>query len=594
MKELMTGNEAVARGAFEAGVRFASAYPGTPSTEILENIANYKEIVSEWAPNEKVALETVLGASFAGVRSLAAMKHVGVNVAADPLFTVGYTGITGGMVLVSADDPGCHSSQNEQDNRYYAKFSKICCIEPSDSQESLDYVKRAFEISEMFDVLVLFRMTTRVCHSKSMVQTGERVEFETIPYQKKPQKFISAPANARALHPVVEDKLKRMEAFSNTTELNRIEWGKDKKMGIITSGISYHYAKEVFGDEASYLKLGFTFPLPMDKIRDFASQVETLYVIEELEPFIEEQMRAAGITNFIGKERIPNVGELNPDIIRRALLGKDDETIQASADSIVARPPTLCSGCPHRGFFYTLSKKKNVVITGDIGCYTLGSAPPLNATDSVICMGASISMGHGAKRAFDSTGQQKRVVSVIGDSTFFHTGINSLIHVAYNGGNTVTVILDNRITGMTGHQDNPGSGFKLNGDPSEMISIPDLVKAIGIQHVVTVNPLINKEVDEALEAAFAYEGASVIITRWPCALKKMSQMDISEFHLEERYICQVNVEACRGCKMCTRTGCPSIEFNTETKKSFINPSTCIGCTVCLQACPFNAIEKVRR
>ncbi len=589
MKKLMTGNEAVARGAYEAGVTYASAYPGTPSTEILENISEYREIVSEWATNEKVALETVIGASMAGARSIAAMKHVGVNVAADPLFTISYTGITGGLVLVSADDPGCHSSQNEQDNRYYAKFAKICCIEPSNSQESLDYVKKAFEISEQFDVAVLFRMTTRVCHSKSLVTEGERIEPPYIPYVKKPQKFISAPANAKAAHPVVEEKLKKLEEFSNTTELNRIEWG-DRKIGIITSGIAYNYAKEVFGSGASYLKLGFTYPLPMAKIRDFAAQVETLYVVEELEPFIEEQLRAEGI-NVIGKERVPRCGELNPDIVAKALLGVQSETIRASDESIVARPPTLCSGCPHRGFFYTLSKKKNVVITGDIGCYTLGSAPPLNATDSVICMGASISMGHGAKRVFEKFDPTKRVVAVIGDSTFFHTGINSLIHVAYNGGNTVSVILDNRITGMTGHQDNPGTGFKLSGEPASMIDLEQLVKAVGIKHVVTVNPLMAKEVDEALEAAFAYDGASVIITRWPCALKKFSKMDIEEFGLETRYVCEVVEEKCRACRMCTRTGCPSVEFNTDRKKSTINPNTCLGCEVCMQACPFDAITR---
>lgn len=588
----MTGNEAVARGAYEAGVVYASAYPGTPSTEILENIATYPEIVSEWAPNEKVALETTIGASMAGARTIAAMKHVGVNVAADPLFTISYTGITGGLVLVSGDDPGCHSSQNEQDNRYYAKFAKICCIEPSGSQECLDYLKEAFAISERFDVAVLFRMTTRICHSKSLVETGERMEVPVIPYVKKPNKFISAPANARALHPIVEEKYRAMEEFSNETPLNRIEWN-DKKIGIVTSGISYQYAKEVFGTSASYLKLGFTYPLPMEKIRKFASAVEKLYVIEELEPFIEEQMRAEGI-ECIGKEKIPRTGELNPDIVAKALLGRETSLIAPDPNTLVARPPTLCSGCPHRGFFYTLSKQKNVVITGDIGCYTLGSAPPLNATDSVICMGASISMGHGAKRVFEKADSSKRVVSVIGDSTFFHTGINSLIHVAYNKGNTVTVILDNRITGMTGHQENPGSGFKLNGDPTGMIQIEQLVRAIGIDHVRTVNPLMNREVESALNEAFEYEGASVIITRWPCALKRFSDQDVEEFGLDKKYVCEVDEPTCRGCRMCTKTGCPSVEFITEKKKSSINPNTCLGCEVCLQACPFHAIVRKER
>lgn len=591
MKVLMTGNEAVARGAFEAGVTYASAYPGTPSTEILENMIDYKEdLIAEWAPNEKVALETAIGASMAGARTLAAMKHVGVNVAADPLFTIGYTGITGGLVLVSADDPGCHSSQNEQDNRYYAKFAKIAMLEASDSQESLDYVKAAFEISENFDVPVLFRMTTRVCHSKGLVEMGERKNFEIIPYKKQPQKFIAAPAHAKMLHPIVEDKLIRLEQFSNETELNRIEWG-NKKVGIITSGVAYNYAREVFGDDASYLKLGFTFPLPMDKIRAFANEVETLYVIEELEPFIEEQMKAAGIP-CIGKEKIPRIGELNPDIVAKALLGVERETVHPDKAQIVGRPPTLCAGCPHRGFFFQLSKKKNVVITGDIGCYTLGSAEPLNATDSVICMGASISMGHGAKKAFEKNNVDKRVVSVIGDSTFFHTGINSLVHVAYNGGNTVNVILDNRITGMTGHQQNPGTGYTLQGDPANIIDIPQLVKSIGIQHVVSVNPLRLDEMDKALEDAFAFDGPSVIITRWPCVLKNFTEADIKEFNLAVKKQCHVIEETCRGCRVCTKTGCPAISFDNETKKAKIDKYMCVGCEVCLQACPFKAIERV--
>ncbi|OJV66114.1 MAG: indolepyruvate ferredoxin oxidoreductase subunit alpha [Clostridiales bacterium 38-18] len=590
MKVLMTGNEAVARGAYEAGVTYASAYPGTPSTEILENMVQYKDdLVAEWAPNEKVALETVIGASLAGARTIAAMKHVGVNVAADPLFTIGYTGVTGGLVLVSADDPGCHSSQNEQDNRYYAKFAKIAMLEASDSQESKDYVKAAFEISEKFDVPVLFRMTTRVCHSKGLVSFEDRKPVEIIPYKKQPQKFIAAPAHAKMLHPIVEDKLVRLEQFSNETELNRIEWGS-KKIGIVTSGVAYNYAKEVFGDDASYLKLGFTFPLPMDKIRSFANEVEVLYVVEELEPFIEDQMKVAGIP-CIGKEKIPRIGELNPDIVAKALLGIERDTIQPNPEQIVGRPPTLCAGCPHRGFFFALSKKKNVVITGDIGCYTLGSAEPLNATDSVICMGASISMGHGASKAFSFNKVDKKVVSVIGDSTFFHTGINSLIHVAYNKGNTVSVILDNRITGMTGHQENPGTGFTLQGDPANIIDIPQLVKSIGIEHVITVNPLKLKEVDAALEEAFAYEGPSVIITRWPCVLKNFSEADIKEFDLSKKQ-CHVIEDQCKGCRVCTKTGCPAISFDNKTKKAKIDKYMCVGCEVCLQACPFKAIERV--
>jgi indolepyruvate ferredoxin oxidoreductase alpha subunit len=534
-------------------------------------------------------METAIGASVAGARTLAAMKHVGVNVAADPLFTWGYTGVTGGFVLVSADDPGCHSSQNEQDNRYYAKFSKIVCIEPSDSQECLDYVKEAYKISEDFDVPVLFRMTTRTCHSKGLVELGERKEVPMVPYEKKPLKYVAAPATARILHPVVEDKLKRLEQFSNETPLNRIEMN-DTKIGIVTSGVAYEYAKEVFGDSASYLKIGMSFPLPMDKIKDFASKVEKLYVVEELEPFMEEQMKAAGI-ECIGKDLIPNIGELNPDIVSKALLNEERPTMSLADDKKVSRPPTLCTGCPHRGFFYALSKKRKVMVTGDIGCYTLGASAPLNTIDSVICMGGSISMAHGAKQAFAKNNVEQKVVSVIGDSTFFHTGVNSLMTVAYNNSNTVHCILDNRITGMTGHQENPGTGFKLQGEESKQIDIEKLCEAIGIEHIVTVDPLNLKQVDEALEAAFAYEGPSVIITRWPCALKKFSEQDIAEFDLSPRQY-KVDEDKCRGCKVCIKTGCPSLSFNGETKKAMIDPNTCIGCSVCSQSCPFDAIGKV--
>ncbi|SKC43689.1 indolepyruvate ferredoxin oxidoreductase subunit alpha [Maledivibacter halophilus] len=589
MKKFLTGNEAVARGAYEAGITVASAYPGTPSTEILENVALYKEdIYAEWAPNEKVALEVTIGASIAGARALAAMKHVGVNVAADPFFTYSYTGVNGGLVIVSADDPGMHSSQNEQDNRMYAKFSKAAMVEPSDSQESKDFVKTAIEISEKFDTPVLFRMTTRICHSKGIVEFGEREETPMKKYEKNIPKYVAAPANARALHVKVEDRLKKLEEFSNTTELNRFEWN-DKKIGIITSGVAYQYSKEVFGDKVSYLKLGFTFPLPMQKIKEFAAQVETLYIIEELEPYIEEQVKAAGV-NCIGKDIIPRVGELNPDIIAKAILGEEREIIKFDESKTVGRPPTMCAGCPHRGFYYALSKKKNIMVTGDIGCYTLGSAAPLSAMDTCICMGSSISTGHGAQRAFQKNGIDKRVVTVIGDSTFFHTGINSLIDIAYNKSSTVTVILDNRITGMTGHQENPGTGYTLQGEKTGMINIPKLCKAIGIPNVRTVNPLKLNEVNEALDEALASDEPSVIITRWPCVLKRLSQEDVEEFG-NERIVCEVNEDSCRGCKICTQTGCPAIEFDSNIKKARIDENMCVGCEVCLQACPFDAIEK---
>ncbi len=588
MKKFLTGNEAVARGAYEAGISFASAYPGTPSTEILENIGPLykKDIYAEWAPNEKVALEVAIGASIAGARSLAAMKHVGVNVAADPLFTYAYTGVNGGLVLVSADDPGMHSSQNEQDNRNYAKFAKIPMVEPSDSQEAKDYVKAAIEISEKFDTPVLFRMTTRICHSKGIVEFGEREEVLKKPYKKNIPKYVATPSNGRVLHVKVEERLKKLEEFSNTTELNRIEWN-DQKIGIISSSVAYQYAKEVFGETVSYLKLGFTFPLPMKKIKEFASQVDKLYVIEELEPFIEEQIKAAGI-DCIGKDEISNIGELNPDIIAKAILGQERETIKYDESKTVGRPPTMCAGCPHRGFFYSLSKKKNIMVTGDIGCYTLGSAEPLSAMDTCICMGGSISTGHGAQKAFSMHGEDMKVVAVIGDSTFFHTGVNSLLNVAYNRSNTVTVILDNRITGMTGHQENPGTGYTLQGDKVPFMDIPKLCKAIGIDHVVTVNPLNLEEMDKALNDALKLEEPSVIITRWPCVLKKLTPEDIEEFG-NYKAVVRVDKDKCKACKICTKTGCPAVEF---TDKAKINEDMCVGCEVCLQACPFDAIEKV--
>ncbi|MCD5414767.1 MAG: indolepyruvate ferredoxin oxidoreductase subunit alpha [Clostridiales bacterium] len=587
MKKLMTGNEAVARGAFEAGVTVAAAYPGTPSTEILENVAKYKEIYSEWSPNEKVSLEVAIGASIAGARSICAMKHVGVNVAADPLFTYAYTGVNAGLVLVCADDPGMHSSQNEQDSRYYAKFAKLPMLEPADSQEAKDYVKEGLKISEEFDTPVMIRVTTRICHSKTLVELEDREKVAMKEYIKNTKKYVAAPANARGLHVNLEKRLERLEEFSNETPLNEIEWN-DKKIGIITASVSYQYAKEVFVDSASYFKIGFSYPLPMAKIQEFADQVDTLYIIEELEPFMEEQIKAAGIA-CIGKSLISNIGELNPDIIASVLLDQKNEMISYDSGSVVPRPPVMCAGCPHRGLFYSIAKKKrNIMITGDIGCYTLGAVPPLSAMDTCICMGASISAGHGAQVAFDFNEVEKRAIGIIGDSTFFHSGITGLIDIIYNKGNAITIILDNRITGMTGHQENPCTGFTLMGESTNMVDIPKLVEACGVKNITVVNPLDLKETEKAVNDALALNEPSVIITRWPCVLKKYSEEDIKEFGpLDNK--CIVIEEKCTNCKVCGRIGCPVISFED---KAIINETMCVGCEVCLQVCPFKAIEKV--
>ena len=591
MKQLMTGNEAIARGAYEAGVKYASAYPGTPSTEILENIALYKEdILAEWAPNEKVAMEAVIGASIAGARSIASMKHVGVNVAADPLFTFAYTGVNGGMVLVTADEPGQHSSQNEQDNRNYAKFAKIAMLEPSNSQEAKDMVKAAFSVSETFNTPVLLRMTTRVCHSKSIVDCDDRIEVGIKPYKKDAKRFVVVPANARPLRLKVEERLHRLQEFSDATELNFIEWN-DKKIGIIASGICYHYAKEVFGNTASYLKLGFTNPLPVKKIQEFCQAIETVYIIEENDPYIEEQVKLLGFS-CQGKSLFPFNGELTPDVIRKSVYGKENLSVDFDESKVIPRPPAFCAGCPHRGFFYELGKKKNVLVSGDIGCYTLGFAPPYDAMDCSVCMGASISSGHGAQQVFSmQKDSPMRVVAVLGDSTFFHTGIPSLLDVTYNRSNTIIVILDNRITGMTGHQENPGSGYTLQGKETIQVDIEKLVRACGIEHVQTINPNDLKAVKEALDCALALNEASVIITRWPCALKKFSRQDKEEFKGAFTGKCMIDPEKCIGCKACLRVGCPAISFDKASKKAHINPSQCIGCEVCLQVCPKQAIQK---
>lgn len=589
MKKLLTGNEAIARGAWEAGVHVASAYPGTPSTEILEALSNYKDVYSEWAPNEKVGLEVAVGASIGGARSLSAMKHVGLNVAADPMFTYSYLGVNGGIVIVTADDPGLHSSQNEQDNRYYAKHAKLPLIEPSDSQEAKDFIIEAYDISEKFDIPVLLRLTTRICHSKSVVELGERKEKEVKNYSRNIQKFVATPARCKVHHYELEDKLLKLKQFSNNTKLNKEEIYEDTNIGIITSGVAYQYAKEVFETSASYLKLGFTFPIPDEKIKNFCKKFETIYVVEELEPFLETEIKALGI-KCIGKDKIPNIDELNPDIISEKLLNKKSKTYNVDNNLNVPRPPILCAGCPHRGLFFELSKLKDVVITGDIGCYTLGSAEPLNAMDSVICMGAGISAAHGFAKAFEKKGRNSKIFGIVGDSTFFHSGITSLLDIVYNKSNVTTIILDNRITGMTGHQENPGTGYTLMGEKTNEVNIENLVKSLGIKHVKTINPNDLNDTKNTIKEFSDLEEPSVIITRWPCALKKFTVEDIEEFK-PQNIIYKVNRNKCKKCKMCIKTGCPAIYFNEEIG-SIINEDMCIGCSVCAQVCPFDAIEKV--
>ena len=454
MKKLMTGDEAIARGAYEAGVSYASAYPGTPSTEILENLSTYKEIYAEWAPNEKVAMESAIGASVAGLRSMVSMKHVGMNVAADPMFTWAYMGVNGGNVIITADEPGMYSSQNEQDNRNYAKAAKIAMLEPSDSQECIDMVKAAYELGEEYDTPFIIRMTTRVCHSKSIVELSDRADIPAKSWEKNPAKYVCLPAIARNLRVKLEERMKKLTAYSETSPFNRMEMG-DTKVGVIASGICYYYAKEVFGENASYLKLGFTNPLPAGLIREFCSKVDKVYILEENDPYIEEFVKQQGCA-CIGKELFPAYGELTPDVIRSCVTGEAPKVIDFDRTKLIGRAPSFCAGCPHRGLFYRLGKRKDIMISGDIGCYTLAAGKPYNAMDSTVCMGASISLGHGAQKAFNAQGTGRRVVTVLGDSTFFHTGVNSLINTVYNNSNTVNIILDNRITGMTGHQDNPG------------------------------------------------------------------------------------------------------------------------------------------
>jgi len=492
-------------------------------------------------------------------------------------------------VVVTADEPAQYSSQNEQDNRNYAKAAKIPMLEPADSQECLDMAKLAFEISETFDIPVMIRMTTRVCHSKSLVEVGERQEVAIKPYEKRSEKYVTVPANAKKLRVTLEDRLARLKDYAEKSPLNVAEY-HDTAIGVIASGDCYFYAKEVFGEDASYLKLGMTYPIPTDAIANFCMKVDKLYIVEENDPYIEEAVRMLGY-NPIGKDLFPFCGEMTPDVLREALFGEHLPSPEYDESKVVNRPPTLCAGCPHRGFFYEISRRKNVVVTGDIGCYTLGSAKPFNALDSTICMGASISMGHGAQKIFNRTDSNTRVVAVLGDSTFFHTGINSLMNVAYNRSNTVNVILDNRITGMTGHQQNPGTGFTASGDPTSMIDLETLVKALGFEHVRTIDPNNLIEVKETLDEFLALDAPSVIITRWPCALKKFSADDKQEFPAAFRGKLKVDQNKCIGCRICMRAGCPALSFDKAQKKARIDMTQCLGCQVCAQICPKQAIVK---
>ena len=579
MKELLSGNEAMARGAYEAGVHFASCYPGTPSTEILETIAaKYPEIYSEVSPNEKVALEVAIGASMAGARALCAMKHVGVNVAADPLFTLSYTGVNGGLVLITCDDPAMHSSQNEQDNRHYAKAAKMPCIEPSDSQEAKDFLVQAFEISEKFDTPVLFRSTTRISHSKSIVELKERKELP-LPTEisKESKKYTMLPAFARQRHPVVEERIKKLKEFGNTCSLNKVEYN-DTSIGIITSGISYQYAKEVFPN-ASFLKLGLTYPLPEKLIKEFASKVDKIYVIEELDPFLEEEVRLLGINVDKGKNVLPICGELDQAVIRKA-FGIDSGERISQQEGLPLRPPTLCPGCAHRGLFVVLNKIK-CYVSGDIGCYTLGALPPLNAMHSCVCMGASIGMAHGIGKVLKTDDIKNRVVAVIGDSTFFHSGITPLLDMIYNKGTGVVIVMDNRITAMTGGQPNPGTGKTLMGEDTIATDIIELAKALGVKNVKEINTYNLKETEETIREALQKDELTVLVCKQPCVL----QYKVFKPPLK------VDPEKCKGCKACLKVGCIAIgmtEVNGE-KKAQIDETLCTGCKVCQQVCKFDAI-----
>lgn len=575
MKHLYLGNEAVARGLYEAGVRVVSAYPGTPSTEITEAAVKYPEIYCEWAPNEKVATETACGASIGGARSFCAMKHVGLNVAADPLFTMSYIGVNGGMVLAVADDPGMHSSQNEQDSRHYAVSAKIPMLEPADSEEARLFAKRAFQLSEEYDTPVFLKLCTRISHSQSLVEEGQREDLPPRPYVKDIAKYVMVPGNARPRHPIVEERTRRLTAYAETTDLNREELGEDTSLGIITSSTCYQYAREVFGEKASILKLGLVNPLPRQKILDFAAKVDRLLVLEELDPVIEEHCRNLGLT-VQGKDALPLIGEFSQGLVAEK-LGKTPKPWVALDEAVPPRPPVLCAGCPHRGLFYTLAKHK-VTVLGDIGCYTLAAYEPLYAIETCECMGASVSSIHGFNKALGQASEGK-TVAVLGDSTFMHSGMTGLANIAYNQSNSTVIILDNSTTGMTGHQENPTTGKNLRGDPAGKIDLETLCRAMGIRRVRVVDPYDLKATEQVVTEELAAEEPSVIITRRPCVLLKT---------VKKHPPYRVDPDQCKGCKLCMRIGCPAISW--KEKKAVIDPTQCVGCGVCEQLCNFDAFR----
>ncbi len=572
-KELMLGNKAVARGLYEAGVCFISSYPGTPSTEITEEAALYDEIYCEWAPNEKVAMEAAFGASLAGRRAFCGQKHVGLNVAADPMYTMSYTGVNAGLVIGVADDAGMHSSQNEQDSRHHAIAAKLPMLEPSDSQEALEFTKEAFEISERFDTPVLIKMCTRVAHSQSLVTPGER-HVPVKEYEKNIAKYVMMPGNAIKRHPIVEQRTKDLTAYAETSGLNRVEMG-GTKIGIITASTSYQYVKEVFGDTVSVLKLGIANPLPEKLIRDFASKVEELYVVEELDPIIENHVRSLGLS-VKGKEMLPICGEFSQNMIADA-FGLEQKQVRRADAQIPPRPPVMCSGCPHRGMFYTLKQNKCTVL-GDIGCYTLGAVAPLGAIETTLCMGASVSSLHGFNKILGEK-SSSRTVAVIGDSTFMHSGMTGLANIAYNQSDSTVIILDNSITGMTGHQQNPTTGYNIKGDPAGKIDLEALCRAMGFSRVRVVDPYDLKACDEAVKEELAAKEPSVIISRRPCALLK---------YVKHKPALKADTDKCVGCKSCMRIGCPSISMRDG--RAHIDPTQCVGCGVCAQLCHFDALR----